>query len=174
MLVSVPIPSAPHIPNKRRSTICLAYKRRFVREAGQIKNIKATARKYGVHPSQIRKWKAAFEKAMVHAMEVALLPGNEATTITSMYRRVKSHNYCRFQNGGRPTLFTSDFLKKFKSIVEERRRNNLSVTMHTVRLEAKKINPTLFDQVAERAFNHRMYRMMKKCMAYTVTCTVTS
>jgi L-2-hydroxyglutarate oxidase LhgO len=125
-------------------------------------SIKATAKKYGVEPVQIRKWKKAFEDAMTKAIEAPVIPGRDNPTITKTYRHLSSIHHTRFTAGGRPTLFSDDFLAKIKKIIEERRRNDLSVHMSIIRTEARKIHPSLFDHVAESAFNARMYRIMKK------------
>jgi transposase-like protein len=77
MLVSVSSTSS-----NRRNSLCLAFKRHIVRESGKVNNIKKTARKYGVNPAQIRRWKASFEEAMAKAMDVANQPGQE-TSVTN-------------------------------------------------------------------------------------------
>jgi Transposase len=157
MRVAVP----PPVSNRRLS-LCLAHKRHIVHESGLEGNIRSTARKYGVQPTQIRRWKASFEQAMVAAADFAARPGMERATISRVYRRLQSVNRHRFNAGGRPTLLTSEFLTRIKTVIQERRNANLSVSMQIVRRESRKIHPTLFDNIAETAFNHRMYRMMKK------------
>jgi DDE superfamily endonuclease len=152
----------PNIPANRRSMLCLAYKRHIINESHENKNIKKTASKYGVQAGQIRRWKRSFDMALSKAVDIASLPINANKSITKVYRRLRSSQRHRFTTGGRPTLFTSEFLAKMKKVLDERRQSNLPVTMHHIRLESVKIHPSLFDHIAENAFNHRMYRMMKK------------
>jgi hypothetical protein len=129
----------------------------------QAKNsIKATARKYGVEPSQIRSWKKSFNDAMTKAVEAPVYVGRPNPTITKLYRRLNSNHRSRAKAGGRPTLFNEEFLSKIKTIIDDRRRQNLGVQMSIIRNEARKIDPQHFDRIAETAFNSRMYRMMKK------------
>jgi transposase-like protein len=99
------------VPPTRRHSMTLAYKKEILREAGQSNSsIKATAKKYGVEPVQIRKWKKAFEDAMTKAIEAPIYPGRVNPTVTKTYRRLCSNNRRRYNHGGRPTLFSSEFL----------------------------------------------------------------
>jgi hypothetical protein len=154
--------SVPRISANRRKTLYLLYKRHIVQESRDGGSLKSTARKYGVEACQIRRWKRAFDKAMEQAVIATSQPGLRSQSISRVFRRLSSTNRHRFKAGGRPTLFTEDFLSKIKKVVDNRRAANLSVSMHIIRLESRKLHPTIFDKIAETAFNQRMYRMMKK------------
>jgi DDE superfamily endonuclease len=156
----------PEIPSTRRNRVCLAHKQHIIRECAQVGNVRMTARKYGVQPQQIRRWKQSFDCAMERAVDIVVNPLPEPVgghvTLSRTYRQLHATNRHRFNTGGHPTLFTTEFLACLKQVIEDRRNNNLSVSMHIVRIESRKIHPTVFEHIAETAFNHRMYRMMKK------------
>jgi hypothetical protein len=54
------------------------------------------------------------------------------------------------------------YLDQIKAYIDHRRSQNLGVTIHLIRINARKIDPTIFDNIPTSVFNHRMYRMMRK------------
>jgi hypothetical protein len=75
----------PNISANRRSTLCLAYKRKIIQESAEVDNIKKTAWKYGVQPQQIRQWKCAFDHAMTNACDVSLFPRNISIKVSQRF-----------------------------------------------------------------------------------------
>jgi transposase len=167
---SIP-PAFPKAP--RRTTLTLAYKRHILRECRETKKVNATAKKYNVYPSSIRKWKKAFEKALHDEVNRKRILEAD-TNPRKIYKRLKSTKRRRIKVGGRPTMLPQDFLDKLHIVLLHRRANNLSISLNLVRVEARRLDPGIIERVGESAFNHRIYRMMRKWgLSYrrrTTTC----
>jgi transposase-like protein len=157
--MKITLPTVPK--TARRKSLTLAFKRFVVQESLEIKSLRATARKYLVTASQIRRWKRSFEAALENATDFSRLTGDD-TSLRVAYRRLQSTNRSRFRPGDRPPLLPAKFLSALHKVLLHRRANNQTVSMDKVLIEAKKLDPGVVDRVGPSAFTHRMYRMMKK------------
>jgi hypothetical protein len=59
-------------------------------------------------------------------------------------------------------MLSQDFLEQLHEKIAIRRFNNFSVSMNQIRVEARRLDPQLLEDIPEEAFNHRMYRIMRK------------
>jgi transposase-like protein len=149
----------PVVPKARRKSYSLAFKRQVINESEDSGNIRATARKHNIQPSQIRGWKESLQQAVATTEERIRATGNQ-TTIRREYCRLQSTKRSRYKAGGRKTTFSNEFLKRIKEYIDERRRDDKTVTMQMIKVEALRIDPTL--DIGDDAFRLRMYRMMRK------------
>ena len=115
------------------------FKRKVVAEAwSEERNIRRTARKYNIHPSMIRRWKAAFRANLVLSKE-------NGFRIISRNGNVKD----------------GDIYDGLKTFVDARRDKELRVTTDDLFTEAVKLKPALISQ-SKRAVMQRIYRWLHR------------
>lgn len=139
-----------------RVTPTLSFKCHAVKESAVLGSIRAAAKKYNVQPSQIRHWKKGFESAI----QVATITSKDKAK--KVYKHLQSSKKRRMIGGGRKMKFPPKFAAGLKELVTGRREKDLSVSMHLIEIEAKRINPELMDSIPREVFLHRMYRLMNK------------
>jgi transposase-like protein len=149
----------PTAYSQTRTTLSLSYKMHIVQEAREIGNIRSVARKFCVQPSQIRRWSKKFAVVLATATINQSVTGVSVQTVENRLRSSRRH---RISAGGRKALFDAELIRKLKVWAEDRRKENKTVSMMLLRLEAKKLAPSIYDDASDYAIRHRIYRLLKK------------
>jgi transposase-like protein len=164
-------------PMSKKKNISLAQKPLIVAIAYSGENqVKPTARKYGIDPAQIRRWKrkideqnAAVAAPLTDSEGVAVLPNT--MTMAKVAKRNQQLCYTRFYGGGRRNKFSNATIAHLKEFFDNKRKNNFSVALKTITREVKRVDPDNCEGESRRAIDMRVGRLLKRWDKTRRRCT---
>lgn len=129
---------------------------KFAYPEGRTKQIKPTAREFGVAPSQIRKWKANFD-AINNVVQ---------TSSDKVGKKIIARNHSskmkRLSGAGAPSLFNKNTVDKMRELYDFRRQKTWSVSTYLLMIEAMKVAPECCSYLTDHAIRCRVHRLLNK------------
>jgi hypothetical protein len=155
-------------PSSTKKCIPLAQKILIVNLAyppcGQKTQVKSTAKKYGLWPSQIRYWKRNYAKFFISPDGTNPVPPTVAArvsmTIPGMVRRNQQLSLTRFFGGGRRHEFSDATILAVKEFYDNKRDKNFSVSIRLLKAEAKRVDPDACSSLSSNALRLRIRRLL--------------
>ena len=171
----------------KRHSYSLQDKARIAIEAYSCdRNVKPTARKFNVQTKQIRAWikngiVELYNKQSVplpvHTWETAAVRANQTSDFgedtdnrdvhlaiirqDSLEHRKRYTKAYRLNGGGRKAIMSKLLLDQLRGFVVEMRNDEYPLDMETMMVQAQLFDPECKKDCTDRAFQQRLYRVMK-------------
>jgi transposase-like protein len=159
------VDSTQNIPTSRtRNSYNLEVKRLIVTEAfATPRNLRATARKFSIQPTQIRSWKRKFDENCEAATSTTQQQQDciTGTCTSNTAKRFKKNVGSRFGGGGRKCALQKDVIESLKKFFEGKRDDDLGVTLRLMMAECRILDPATCS-LSMKALEGRVYRLLVK------------
>jgi hypothetical protein len=118
------------------------------------RNLRATACKFSVQPTQKRIWKSMFDKNCVPA-----LAHGDTGTGEEKSKRLKKNS--RFSGGGRKCALCKETVDRLEAFYDGKRNADLGVSLRLMTAECRLVDPSVLS-LSPMALDGRIYRLLMK------------